>query len=221
MRHSSRLDASGASVHHERGSEVLLHRPAEGTDEEPWFGGAILALVARFARLPICDAIRRSSVVERSAVNRVVVGSNPTAGAIPFLHPLWMLVSGRRRPEVNPQLVPDMRESATAAGLVAIVSFSWTVGRRALSLVVPSPDSGHEGSDAPCRGHQEPSRRLPRRSTSRQLPSEATANSGLYSQMTGRCLPLASLGMPGTNSTATCASAPSHLRSSATISASP
>jgi hypothetical protein len=35
--------------------------------------------------------IQRSSVVERSAVNRLVVGSNPTAGAN-FARRLWLLI---------------------------------------------------------------------------------------------------------------------------------
>jgi hypothetical protein len=34
--------------------------------------------------------IQRSSVVERSAVNRLVVGSNPTAGAIFYSLPLFL-----------------------------------------------------------------------------------------------------------------------------------
>ena len=32
-------------------------------------------------RIPVVHAFRRSSVVERAAVNRLVVGSSPTAGA--------------------------------------------------------------------------------------------------------------------------------------------
>ena len=36
------------------------------------------------------EKIQRSSVVERSAVNRLVVGSNPTAGAIFYSLPLLL-----------------------------------------------------------------------------------------------------------------------------------
>src|SRR5437762_3569090 len=39
-------------------------------------------LVCNFLNTVVGGLIQRSSVVERSAVNRLVVGSNPTAGAI-------------------------------------------------------------------------------------------------------------------------------------------
>jgi hypothetical protein len=39
------------------------------------------SLAKLYARRPAKNLIQRSSVVERSAVNRLVVGSNPTAGA--------------------------------------------------------------------------------------------------------------------------------------------
>ena len=43
-----------------------------------------LQSIAQSCRAKFRIVIHRSSVVERSAVNRLVVGSNPTAGAIPY-----------------------------------------------------------------------------------------------------------------------------------------
>ena len=42
----------------------------------------LLAVGKRLSHIYRAQPIQRSSVVERSAVNRLVVGSNPTAGAI-------------------------------------------------------------------------------------------------------------------------------------------
>ena len=55
-------------------------------------------------RIPVVHAFRRSSVVERAAVNRLVVGSSPTAGATFTLssatrgrfRPLWPAQIGAR-----------------------------------------------------------------------------------------------------------------------------
>jgi hypothetical protein len=47
------------------------------------------------------ERIQRSSVVERSAVNRLVVGSNPTAGARCNLLSLYPEESGRPRQHIR------------------------------------------------------------------------------------------------------------------------
>src|SRR4051812_10528930 len=77
---------SDVGTHGREGRSRLLQPTGgprhDGTPRTLWYRVARLGAVTAQARSLHRDpSLRRSSVVERAAVNRLVVGSNPTAGA--------------------------------------------------------------------------------------------------------------------------------------------
>ena len=81
-------------------------------------------------------AIQRSSVVERSAVNRLVVGSNPTAGALQNYHTAEPTRTKQERPEFgmavfHKRVNQNIRLESSRilnCSLSANYSFPWAIG---------------------------------------------------------------------------------------------